>query len=51
LNTRPIIGILTQPSSWPTMYDPEEYSYIATSYVRYLESAGARVVPIKYDLD
>jgi len=40
-NNNPIIGILTQPSNGsPTK------SYIAASYVKYIESAGARVVPI-----
>lgn len=39
---RPIIGILTQPYQ----SDSSPYSYIAASYVKYLESAGARVVPI-----
>ena len=26
---------------------PDKQSYIAASYVKYIESAGARVVPIK----
>jgi hypothetical protein len=34
--TNPVIGILTQ----------EDPIYLAASYVKYLESAGARVVPI-----
>ncbi|XP_008214312.2 chitobiosyldiphosphodolichol beta-mannosyltransferase isoform X2 [Nasonia vitripennis] len=48
VNERPIIGILSQEISYklnevyPGMYD----SYIAASYVKYIESAGARVVPI-----
>ncbi|XP_070580586.1 gamma-glutamyl hydrolase-like [Ptychodera flava] len=44
VNNRPIIGVLAQ-----TTYDEmAEYgpSYIAASYVKFLESAGARVVPI-----
>ncbi|EGG21402.1 hypothetical protein DFA_01284 [Cavenderia fasciculata] len=50
INQRPIIGILTQPtrndgSSKSLGYD----QYIAASYVKYIESAGARVVPILYD--
>lgn len=49
--TFPIIGVLTQPSSWVSLYDPLEYSYIAASYVKALEAAGARVVPVKYDWD
>lgn len=49
-NTRPIIGILSQPSSWPKIFDPDEFSYIAASYVKFLEAAGARVIPLKYDM-
>jgi len=39
-NNSPIIGILTQPSTGG------HKSYIAASYVKFIESAGARVVPI-----
>jgi gamma-glutamyl hydrolase len=46
LNERPIIGILTEPGS-PA---PKDGSYIAASYVKWIEAAGARVVPILYDL-
>ena len=47
LNNRPIIGILSQEISH-TLLPPriKGVSYIAASYVKYLESAGARVVPI-----
>ncbi|KXZ51986.1 hypothetical protein GPECTOR_10g1008 [Gonium pectorale] len=45
-NLRPIIGILSQPGD-PA---PDGQSYIAASYVKWLESAGARVVPIFYDM-
>ena len=40
----PIIGIFTQPYG-----DDPLPAYIAASYVKYLESAGARVVPMFYD--
>ncbi|KAI2662278.1 Gamma-glutamyl hydrolase [Labeo rohita] len=42
-NERPIIGVLAQD-----VYDPQpqKNSYIAASYVKFLESAGARVVPL-----
>jgi len=30
-------------------YPRSEYSFIPASYVKYLEMAGARVVPIYYD--
>ncbi|XP_062850102.1 gamma-glutamyl hydrolase [Trichomycterus rosablanca] len=42
-NDSPIIGILAQEASFPK---PGQNSYIAASYVKYLESAGARVVPV-----
>lgn len=42
MDLRPIIGILTQPYQ----SDNSPYSYIAASYVKFVESAGARVVPI-----
>ncbi|KAK9816035.1 hypothetical protein WJX74_001849 [Apatococcus lobatus] len=45
-NDRPLIGIVSEPGG-PS---PEGYSYIAGSYVRFIESAGARAVPIPYDL-
>lgn len=47
VNHRPIIGIVTQKCS--TQYTPKVKSsetYIASSYVKHLESAGAQVVPI-----
>ena len=45
LNERPIIGILTQPGA-PA---PKGMSYIAASYIKWVESAGARAIPIFYD--
>lgn len=48
-NQRPIIGILTQQLSHhlKQVYPDLKYkSYIAASYVKFIESAGARVVPI-----
>jgi gamma-glutamyl hydrolase len=48
LNTWPIIGVFTQPS-WDSHPDcGGDCLYLAASYVKYLESAGARVVPINY---
>lgn len=47
-NNRPIIGILSQePSKSIASVSPESVSYIAASYVKWLEGQGARVVPIK----
>jgi len=51
LNNYPIIGIFTQPS---TSSDPNcegNCLYLAASYVKQMESAGARVVPINYYAD
>lgn len=44
VNDRPIIGVYAQPAS--IMQGGE---YIAASYVKWIESAGGRVVPIGYD--
>ncbi|CAF1181881.1 unnamed protein product [Rotaria sordida] len=45
-NTRPIIGILTQPT--PTVWlKPNRTTYLAASYVKYIEATGAQVVPIR----
>lgn len=48
INDTPIIGILAQEISyhlntkWPGVYT----SYIAASYIKFIEGAGARPVPI-----
>ncbi|KAM6900779.1 gamma-glutamyl hydrolase isoform 2-T2 [Xenentodon cancila] len=42
-NDRPIIGVLAQEVFSPK---PNQSAYIAASYVKFLESAGARVVPV-----
>jgi len=39
---RPVVGVLTQP------YVDGKGEYIAASYVKFLESAGLRVIPIRY---
>lgn len=43
---RPLIGILSQGGD-PA---PKGHTYIAASYVKYVESAGARAVPILPDM-
>lgn len=48
LNNRPVIGILTIPSK-TTGHPSANYSYFPSSYPKYVESAGARVIPIPYD--
>ncbi|XP_028131358.1 gamma-glutamyl hydrolase [Diabrotica virgifera virgifera] len=45
----PIIGILSQETYIVSKYLPERHNYssfIAASYVKFLESAGARVIPV-----
>eukprot|EP00064_Thunnus_orientalis_P013556 superscaffoldBa00002227_g13595 len=46
LNYRPVIGVLAQ-ENLPGDQFARGSSYIAASYVKYLEGAGARVVPIR----
>jgi gamma-glutamyl hydrolase len=48
-NNRPVIGVLAQPLS-ENQVSEDRNSYIAASYVKFIEGAGARVVPIPYDL-
>lgn len=47
-NDAPIIGILSQETYIVSSYFPNETydGFIAASYVKYLESAGARVIPV-----
>ncbi|XP_024126772.1 zgc:171566 [Oryzias melastigma] len=49
LNDRPIIGVLAQ-ENLPYDAFARGSSYIAASYVKYLESAGARVAPVRINL-
>ncbi|XP_036292902.1 gamma-glutamyl hydrolase [Pipistrellus kuhlii] len=46
---KPIIGVLMQSCYTKEMKNLGKY-YIAATYVKYLESAGARVVPVRLDL-
>jgi gamma-glutamyl hydrolase len=46
-NNRPVIGILTQPTSGNLAKYGEKY--IAASYVKYVEAGGARVAPVQHD--
>lgn len=47
-NDSPIIGIFTQPSNSSSSACRGNCEYIAASYVKFIESAGARVVPVSY---
>jgi len=44
-NFQPVIGVVTEPTST----HGNSTSYIAASYVKWIESAGGRVVPLRYD--
>ncbi|XP_058463331.1 gamma-glutamyl hydrolase-like isoform X4 [Malaya genurostris] len=48
LNEEPVIGVLAQEMSYSlaAKYEEDFESYIAASYVKFIEGAGARVVPI-----
>ena len=52
VNKQPVIGILSQTYDFDTSGDPRfdnHTSYIMASYVKFLEAAGARVVPILWN--
>ncbi|XP_036953130.1 gamma-glutamyl hydrolase [Acanthopagrus latus] len=49
VNDRPVIGILTQLVSDEVM-KPFGRTYIPSSYVKYIESGGSRVMPIRLTL-
>ena len=47
MNSRPIVGILAQELSYSLMeIFANKTSYIGAAYVKYIEAAGARVVPV-----
>jgi gamma-glutamyl hydrolase len=48
VNTWPIVGVFTQPSSSTQGSCGGDCLYLAASYVKFIEAAGARVVPINY---
>ncbi|XP_060926003.1 gamma-glutamyl hydrolase-like [Limanda limanda] len=49
LNSRPIIGVLAQEAR-KDYHATRGFSYIPACYVKYLEAAGARVVPVRLNL-
>jgi len=50
LNNAPVIGIVTLPVGTDmSVYDPTAVAYFAASYVKFVEMAGARVVPIQFN--
>ena len=48
LNKIPVIGIMTQEVSSPIPGQPENITWVPSTYVKYLESLGAVVIPIHY---
>ena len=52
-NNRPIIGILANGPNCTSLNPPYSFhdAYIAASYVKWVESQGARVVPIPWFID
>lgn len=48
INDEPIIGVLSQEMSFylRSKYADQYHSYIAASYVKFIEGGGARVVPV-----
>ncbi|KAH6764190.1 gamma-glutamyl hydrolase 2 [Perilla frutescens var. hirtella] len=51
LNFRPVVGILSHPGDGASgrLSNATDASYIAASYVKFVESAGARVIPLIYN--
>ncbi|MDG2870706.1 gamma-glutamyl-gamma-aminobutyrate hydrolase family protein, partial [Vibrio parahaemolyticus] len=51
LNYKPVIGILTHPGDGASgrLSNATGVSYIAASYVKFVESGGARVIPLIYN--
>jgi len=50
-NRRPVIGILTQPTSAIPAFVSLGSTFVPSSYVKWLESAGAMVIPVPSDSD
>ena len=51
LNYRPVIGIISHPGDGASgrLNNDTNASYIAASYVKFVESAGARVIPFIFN--
>nr|XP_043620553.1 gamma-glutamyl hydrolase 2-like [Erigeron canadensis] len=51
INYRPVIGIVTHPGDGASgrLSNATNGSYIAASYVKFVESAGARVIPLIFN--
>jgi gamma-glutamyl hydrolase len=49
VNNRPIVGILTQPTSERRHSHRPHHAYLVASYQKFIEMAGGRVVPVPFD--
>jgi gamma-glutamyl hydrolase len=49
LNDRPIVAIFTHPSTHKGAPCNGDCDYLAASYVKWVESAGGRAVPVPFD--
>jgi gamma-glutamyl hydrolase len=47
---KPVIGIVSSPSDFRDLYDPQEFSYIKGSYAEYIETSGGIPIAIPWDL-
>lgn len=50
INNRPIIGIISQPTDGLPL-SALGRTFVVADYVKWIESSGARVVPVHYDAD
>jgi gamma-glutamyl hydrolase len=48
VNERPVIGILTQPEEVGLNRSAQNETYITSTYIKFIESVGGRVIPIHY---
>lgn len=47
----PVIGVIPQPCSDCTKYNPDAKSYVPASYIQWLQMSGAAVIPLFYTYD
>jgi len=50
IGQKPVIGIVSTPSDFHNIYDPEEFSYIKGSYAEFIDAADAIPIAIPWDL-
>lgn len=49
VNNNPIVGLVTYYSGGWDGYSKDKWNYFPSSYVKFLEAAGAQVVPVQWD--